>query len=157
MQIFLFIVNGKPGYRLTLEAAQACLEDHLRSRRDITDVWWDDESPYEARTYLYGASHSDFEAEGYDAEISWETTDQLIWPVMLSPEVKSAAEKLDSLFPSGAEMIMSIKTDKGKCQFVRHIPLGPWAEKWMRPRLITDFATEAGQSLAAHWTNEEST
>lgn len=86
MQIFLFVIDGVPGFRYDLAGAQVALGDRLRDNPNVSDVWWDDKHPYEARTYLYGASHTDYVASGdpMEDDISWETTDQLIWPVTVN-------------------------------------------------------------------------
>jgi hypothetical protein len=157
MQIFLFVIDGKPGYRTTLAEAQACLEDHLRDRRDVSDVWWDDERPHEARLYYYGASHSDYEADlaaGNDPDASWETTDQLIWPVHLSEGMRPMPPE-PRLSCGGAELTLMVKTIRHKEQVVRIIPEKDWSDVRLRPHVVRSFAVDAGQVLADHLTSKE--
>lgn len=147
MQLFLFVVNGTPGYRTSLSDAQACLEEHLRDLSDVSDVWWDDHDPLYARKYMYGSSHEETAVE--DAEVNFETTEQLIWPVEV-PELPEQPAKEDrySLFPGGAEMTMSVVTGTGKIQMIRRVPETDWSEDRLKPHLITTFAVRAGRALA---------
>jgi hypothetical protein len=155
MQIFLFIIDGKPGLRLDLHEAQAALEDRLRNDRDVSDVWWDDDSPYEARKYLYGSSHTDTAALEYH-EVDFETTGQLIWPVTLA----DGEHKRDRAGrpPFGeAELTLTIVSGQYKEQVVRIIPEADWSEDRLRPHIVTSFAVNAGQALADRVTLKERT
>jgi hypothetical protein len=156
MQIFLYIVDGKPNFRRSLAEAQAVLEDHLRDLRDVTDVWWDDDSPYEARKYMYGASHSDFEADGYDAEIDWETTEQIIWPVELG-DGEPSVDPVPFVLGGGVIMDLTWRTERGRYSFTRTVPLAEMTEERLRPHIITSFAMSASQALADLWTSKERT
>jgi len=159
MKIFLFVIEGTPGYRLSLAEAQACLEDHLRDRRDVSDVWWDDENPYEARVYLYGASHSDYEADvaaGVDPNADWETTGQLIWPVTL-PDSGHTRKQEEVLPFGGAELSLTIRTDHHKEDFLRVIPDLTWSDNTLRPLITMNFAVNAAQALIDRWTSKERT
>lgn len=154
MKIFLFTIDGKPGFRHTLHEAQAVLEEHLRDVRDISDVWWDDEHPYEARKYMYGSSHSDTAVE--DAEVDFETTDQLIWPVTLADGEHERRQ--NRILPwGGAELCLTVRTDRHKEQLVRVIPEKDWSEDRLRPHIVLNFAVNAGQALADHLTSKERT
>lgn len=155
MQIYLFTIHGKPEFRHTLAEAQAALEDHLRDRRDVTDVWWDDESPYVARTYMYGSLHEDTAVEGYDGA-DFETTDRLIWPVTL-PDGERNTDQSSRLLTRGAELSLTIVTDHHKEQVSRMIPEEEWSEERLRPHIVLNFAVNAGQSLADHLNPKERT
>lgn len=154
MELFLFIIGNRPGYRRTLHEAQAVLEDHLRDQQGISDVWWDDEEPYWARTYLYGSSHSDTAVD--DAPVDFETTDQLIWPITI-PALEPKVKTLDPLFPMGAEMVLTVTTMTEKHQVVECVTESEWCKEEFRPYIITHFAAQAGQTLASNWTSKEST
>lgn len=148
MRLYLFVIDGKPMVRIDLHLAQAALEDHLRERRDVSDVWWDDKYPYEARTYLYeGSSHLKYISipEGEDEETCFETTDQLIWPVDLAG-IPSAP--IDILDPAGARLSLSVTTRQGKSEFDRVIPEQEWADNRMGTALlISKFALDAAYGL----------
>jgi hypothetical protein len=150
--LYLFVLDGRPAHRTELHMAQAVLEDHLRTRRDVSDVWWPEDNPYVPRVYLYGGSHSDYEANeaaGVDAmesDISWEEQDQLIWPVEIEPHaVPAVSSPLDLL---GTKMTLSVVTSTEKAQMTRVIPESEWSEKRIQPFLITMFATEAARGVA---------
>lgn len=158
MKIFLFVIDGRPTFRTTLIGAQAALEDRLWGREGVSDVWWDDARPYEARVYLYGSSHSDYGADPEDPykDVSFETTEQLIWPVEVGAD-HSPAERLDPLVPGGVELSMEVRTDEGSWKIIRRETSDFWSEKHLRPHLITHFAVHAGHELADRWTDKEST
>lgn len=158
MKIYLFTIDGKPKHRCSLAEAQAVLEDYIRGRRDVTDVYWDDEYPYEARVYLYGSSHSDFGRDPEDPykDMNFETTDQLIWPVDLGVNEEPSRPGHRCPF-GGAELTMTIRTQGQKGQFIRSIPEDVWDEEHLRGHVIMSFATNAGQALADHWKLKERT
>jgi hypothetical protein len=157
MQIYLFVIDGRPSFRTELHHAQAVLEDHLLTKRDVSDVWWDDNCPYEARMYLYGSSHSDYGRDPEDPykDLDFETTDQIIWPVTI-PGSKIEAEQLDPDFLGGAELQFEVKTRVGRDTLVRTVPPDEWSNKNLRPHIISLFAMNAGQALADRWTSKES-
>lgn len=152
MLLYLFVLNGQPTARTELHRAQAALEDHLRDRRDVSDVWWSDENPYIPRVYLYGGSHSDYEANeavGVDAmegDISWEEHDQLIWPMEL-PEAPT--NPINILDPAGARMSLSIVTREGKREYDRVIPEEQWSKGIVEHNvLLMSFALDAAYGLS---------
>lgn len=157
MKIYLFVLDGKPGYRCSVEEAQAVLEDHLRDRRDVSDVWWDDENPYEARVYMYGSSHSDYGLDPEDPykDLNFETTDQIIWPVTI-PEDECKPVQRNPF--GGAELTLTVRVD-GRCdQIIRSIPETDWNESRIpRSFLLLNFAAEAGQAMVDHWKSKERT
>jgi hypothetical protein len=156
MKIYLFINDGRPDYRCSVAEVQAVLEDQFRERRDVTDVWWDDEDPLRARLYMYGSSHSDYGLDPDDPykNLDFETTDQLIWPMSLSEEECKPIRRCPL---GGAELTMTIRTDRMKSQLVRSIPEDVWNEERLREHVIMSFAVNAGQSLADHWKSKERT
>jgi len=154
MEIFLFVIDGRPGMRLSLHEAQACLEENLRDQRDVSDIWWDDESPYEARRYLYGSSHTDTALDD-EAEVDFETTDQIIWPVIL--EVDNPGKPLGPLEFGGVEMIMEVRTRTEKHQIIEAVTESVWSESRIRPHVVSHFAAWAGMALADHWIKKERT
>lgn len=145
MQIFLFVIDGIPRCRASLAQAQAALEDYLRELPGTSDVWWDDERPYEARRYLYSSSHTDTAVE--DAEVDFEVTEKLIWPVELPGDDHTRGPDVQ-LFSLGAKLSLEVKTDQGKYQLMRAVSQREWSEKRLRPHLVLNFATNAGQALA---------
>lgn len=146
MRLYLFVINGKPLVRTKLHRAQAALEDHLRGRRDVSDVWWDDENPYQARIYLYGCSHSDFGRDPEDpyADMNFETTDQLIFPTDLNWTPSAPTEQ----GPPGTLMSLSITSRDGKWEFDRVVPDDVWSGGVIgKNLLLSQFAMDATYGL----------
>lgn len=156
MQIFLFVIDGKPGFRTELVPAQACLEGHLQERRDVSEVWWDDEYPYQARLYLYdGASHRAFMAipEGENETICYETTDQLIFPVEIG-DVTTGRGHLDILDPGAAHLSLSVVTETGTEEVTRVVPQWPTVVA-RRTALLASFAWDTASAMAGRWADQE--
>lgn len=149
MLLYLFILDGKPAYRTDLHRAQAALEDRLLERRDVSEVWWDDANPLRTRLYLYGGSHSDYEADeaaGTDSSVSWETTDQLIWPMEVA---EASTIPINILDPAGARMSLSVVTREGKKEYDRVIPREQWSKGIVEHNvLLMSFALDAAYGLS---------
>lgn len=150
MELFLFIIKDRPGYRRTLHEAQACLEDHLYDK-GYDDVRWGDEGDEQYGAWLWapqGLSSDPYEPA------TW--SEQIIWAVNVpDPEPKTPA--VDPLFPVGAEMVMTVKTLTGSHQIVECVTEDVWNEERIRPHIVTQFAVRAGQTLADNWTTKEPT
>lgn len=146
MELFLFIIKDRPGYRRTLHEAQACLEDHLLEDRALNQVQWGDEGDEQYGAYLW------------DSHVGWDTpaphSGQLIWPITV-PEPKTRG--LDPLFPMGAEMVLTVTTMTEKHQVIECVTESVWRAEEFRPHIITHFAAQAGQTLASNWTSKEPT
>lgn len=161
MLLYLFVLNGQPTARTELHRAQAALEDHLRDRRDVSDVWWSNDNPYIPRVYLYGGSHSDYEADvaaGVDPQSSWEEQDQLIWPLELDepPQVPVTLTELP-----GVTMTLSVvkSDDRTKTEMTRVVPQTEW-DRWVRPGAgpllpLHIFAVEAAQAIGDKLSKKE--
>lgn len=145
MQIFLFVIDGKPGYRPSLHEAQACLEDHLIDAQNLSEVQWGDvgDDRYGAYLWAYGGNFD--EAAPH--------TGQIIWPIT----VELPVEKLDPLMPGGAELVMTVLTDNGKNQIIERVSREVWDEARIRPHIVMHFASRAGRTLGDHWIKKEST
>lgn len=159
MRLYLFTIDGKPGLRTELHMAQAAVEDTLRDRRDVSDVWWGEENPYIPRVYLYGGSHGGYEAalaagvEAMEADISWEEQDQLIFPVDVP--VDSAIDTPRSDLP-GVTMTLSVVTPNRKTELSRVMPMGVWNDSALRrAQTVAMFAAEAAHHVSAALTPEE--
>lgn len=164
MLLYLYLIDGKPQARTDLELAQAALEDKLRERRDVSDIWWGDENPYIPRVYLYGGLHSDYlaaEAADEDAEISWEEEDQLIFPVEIpEPQVPTepvtGLKALDSLGPVTVQLVMTVASKDG----TRTIMRGFSDQNWPRDakgkaNCLKSFTSDVEWALINEWRNEE--
>jgi len=156
MRLYLYVIDGKPAVRTELHQAQASLEDHLRDRRDVSDVWWDDHSPLWARTYLYGASHQEAmaaETASVEADISWENTDQVIFPVDLDDVMVPVAPTLDL---PGVTMSLTVVTSEKKADLTRVVPKDLWdASQLDHSKMIIMFAAEAAHGVAGALRSEE--
>lgn len=153
MRLYLYVTNGIPHAKTELATAQAAVEDHLRDRRDVSDVWWDEETPYIPRLYFYGASHSDYLADE-DAEISWEQTDPYIFPVNVG-----APAPLPPVFdnPDGVALTFRAVTTSGKAEMNRVIPLTDWEGFGGGSSLLLHmFAVEAAHHVNAALKKERS-
>jgi len=159
MKIYLFTVNGKPGFRTDWRSAQAVLEEHLRDRRDVSDVWWGDEGEerWYARTYLYGSSHSDISANPADDPyrgLNFETTDQLIWEAEV-PSEDSPEPPLtrDPMFPGvGAVFELTVRSGEGKISATHVVPTPEWeGPHWMRGHALWKFVTENALNIGIQW------
>jgi hypothetical protein len=133
--------------------AQAALEDNLRDRRDVSDVWWNDTNPYTPRVYLYGASHSDYEADEF-AELDWEEGEQLIWPVEIEFEATPVSPL--TLDATGTKMTLAVTTSAGKAEMTRVVPEEQWAASLVEhSKMIIMFAAEAAHGVAGALSPEE--
>jgi hypothetical protein len=156
MRLYLFVIDGKPGFRTELHQAQACLEDHLRDRRDVSDVWWDDERPETARLYLYDGTHVTYMGtpEGEDSEISYEEIGPLIFPVEVA--FLGTNPVLDPLGPLGARLTLSVQTETGTETVTRAVPEGEWPVKGhARGTLLGSFAVETAFAMGIRWSTQE--
>lgn len=153
MRLYLFVIDGKPTARTELHMAQAVVEDRLLERREVSEIWWDDENPYIPRQYLYGASHSDYleaEAAAVDADVSWEQQEQFIWPVDVGEE---SSDPLPPLEVTGVTLTMSVvmPDKRTKTELIRVVPQDEW-DTWRSykssPTLpLHAFAVEAAQAI----------
>lgn len=151
MELFLFILDGKPGYRRTLSEAQSCLEDHFHDDRSISAVQWGDDGDERYGAYLWNTGTGWDEAAPHSG--------QIIWPVTVAEqEVVTERTRDVALFGEGtAELTLTIRTDRHKAQMSEIISGSAWHEVGLRAFMITKFATNAAQALSSHWTNKEST
>lgn len=161
MLIYLFTIDGKPGFRTELHMAQAALEDKLRDRRDVSDVWWNDKNPYIPRVYLYGGSHSDYEANeaaGVDAmegNISWEEEDQLIFPVEVG-EVAPPAASLDQLGPVIVQLSTTVSSREGTRTITRGFSESNWpTDAKGKADRLKSFNRDVEWALINEWINKE--
>ncbi len=157
MQIYVFTIDGKPRIRTDWRQAQSALEDHLRDRRDVSDVHWADEGDerWRATVYLYGCSHSDISANPEDdpyREMNFETTDQLIWEFDLG-EVKETPVSQDALVQGmGALLELRITTETGVESVTRAVPKPEWeGPHWMRGHALWRFASETALNMGIRW------
>lgn len=156
MRIYLFTIDGTPGARTELHGAQAALEDHFRKRQDVSDVWWDDEDPYNPRLYLYGPTHADWAslAEPWDSDISFEEIGSVIFPLDLA-EVPSEPP-LSILDPAGARLSLSVTTRKGTETVTRVIPEVEWREAALsRGSILGRFAMDTALAMGIRWSTQE--
>lgn len=160
MYLYLFVLDGRPAHRTELHQAQAALEDSIRTRRDVSDVWWSEDNPCVPRVYLYGASHSDYEAneaagvDAMEADISWEEQDQLIWPVEIEPNaIPAVPSPLDVL---GTRMTLSVITSAEKAEMTRVVPQELWdVSRLDHAKMIILFAAEAAHGVAGALSSKE--
>lgn len=141
MQIFLFIIDGVPGYRFTLAEAQAVLEDHLIEKHNLSEVQWGDDGDARYGAYLWGFSGENADHSG-----------QIIWPQALTRKERNPA-----LDPGDVEMSLTIRTAEEKSDLTRYIPGFTWEDPLLRAAAIRDFGRSAGLALADHWTTKERT
>lgn len=155
MLIYLFVIDEIPQARMNLRLAQAALEENLRSRQDVSDVWWEDKRPYTARLYLYGGTHSEqvaAEAADEDSEVSFEEIGPLIFPVSMGPELSPPVPSA----PPGVTMTLSVAMPDKKIDLTRVTPLGVWTSTAIeRSRLVVMFAAEAAHQIAAAMSSQE--
>lgn len=160
MKIYVFMIDGKPRIRTDWRQAQSALEDHLRDRRDVSDVYWGDEGDerWEARVYLYGSSHCDISANPEDDPyqgVNFETTDRLIWEFDLALPERAPVPQ-DALTEGlGALLELRITTEKGVESVTRAVPKSEWeGEHWVRGHAVWGFATETALNLGIRWAGE---
>lgn len=152
MELFLFIVDGKPGFRLDLSDAQACLEDHLLDDRSISQVQWGDEGDERYGAYLWKTSL------GFDERAPH--SGQVIWPVTVPEQavVADPAVRDTSPFLSGsAELTLTVRTDRGKTQVSQTLSAEMWSETGLRAYVMAGFATNAAAAISMHFADKEST
>lgn len=153
MTLYAFILDGVPGYRTTLEQAQAAVEEHYIDKGYSHLEWGKDGGE------RYGAHLWDDNA-GWDQPAPHEP--RLIWPwdnVGPSTDVSTSTEGHAGLGPlelCEAELIMTVRTRKGKTEFLRCYGETDWNEDRIRPHLVTTFAVHAGNELAKHLSKEGS-
>ena len=163
MKIYLFTINGRPGFRTDWRDAQACLEDHLRDRRDVTDVYWGDEGDerWYARVYLYGSSHSDISANPEDDPylgVNFETTDQLVWEMEVpSPDEPEVPVMMDPMMPGiGARLERKVITKNRKESVTEVVPQAEWEvnPEWQRGHILWAFVTKNALEFGMRWSRE---
>jgi hypothetical protein len=158
MLMYLYLIDGKPQATTELNRAQGELEDKLLERRDVTEVWWDDESPLWARVYLYGGTHQqvmDAEAADEDSEVSWETTDQLIFPMDVG-EPQTGLTRLDQLGPVVVQFSMTISSKDGTRTITRGFPEHHWPHNAKgRADCLKSFNRDVEWSLINEWIKKE--
>lgn len=148
MTLYAFVINGTPGYRATLEEAQAAIEDHFIDR-GYSHLEWGKDGDERYGAYLWDDS------AGWDQPAPHEP--RLIWPwanVGLSLDVSQDHSGLGPLELCSAEIAMTVRTRQGKTEFLRCYPEAEWDDDRLRPHLITTFAVRAGNELAKHLSEE---
>lgn len=162
MKIYLFIINGRPGFRTDWRDAQACLEEHLRDQRDVSDVWWEDEGEdrWYARKYLYGSSHSDISGNPEDDPylgVNFETTDRLIWEAEVPDPAAEKPLSLDPLLPSvGAIFELTIRSKDGKESATHVVSTPEWeGPHWMRGHALWRFVSETALNIGIRWSQKD--
>lgn len=158
MLIYVFTLDGEPGFRTGLHQAQAVMEEKIRDRRDVSDVWWSDDNPYIPRVYLYGGSHADYEAAqagDYDAEISWEEDRQLIWPMEV-PDPVSPVTPLDQLGPVVVQLSMTVSYKEGTRTITRGFSDQHWpGDAKGRADCLKSFTRDVEWILINEWIKEK--
>lgn len=156
MKIYLFAINGRPGFRTDWRDAQAALEEHMRDHPDVSDIYWGDEGEerWRAVRYFYGSSHSDISANPEDDPyrgVDFETTDQLIWEVEVPVEPEQPNHALRH-FGVGAEIELSIRTPEGTTTVNRRVPKPVWdASPLDRGQILMSFASMNAIQIATRW------
>jgi hypothetical protein len=159
MLLYLYLIDGTPRAGTDLHQIQAALEDKLRERRDVSDVWWSEERPYIPRVYLYGGSHSDYEADvsaGVDPQFDWEEQDQLIFPMDLAEPGKTVISPLDTLGPVVVQLSMTLTTQEGTRTITRGFPEQNWPrDAKSRADCLKAFNRDVEWVLINEWIKKE--
>lgn len=148
MTLYAFIIDGVPGFRTTLDEAQAAVEDHYVDR-GYSSLEWGEHGDERYGAYLWDC--------GIDMDEVMPHEPQLIWPVDgVGPE-QDVSEDHSGLGPSElceAELTLTVRTHTGKTEFLRCYGATDWNEDRLRPHLITTFAARAGLYLSKHLSKE---
>lgn len=151
MELFLFIIKDKPGYRRSLHEAQAVLEDHFYDR-GYNGVQWGDDGDERYGAWL--ADATGLYPDPNEPESRW--SGQLIWPVTVPDQ--PVEQSHDLLNGDGAEFTLQVVSPSGKESITRRVTHEDWNHNRMgRGLMVTSFAVEAANSLNHHWSQKEST